>query len=149
MFVYVLLGLFAVMCTLAVLLGAGFYRNVTDHASAHAHDRIVGSYIRSMVASRATEGGVLIEKGAEGDILVLPETFEDEALVTRIYCYEGMLTECFGYQEDEFEPDVGEPVCEAQSLSAEYDGKLLRVTVFDADGSEHRLAIAVPEGGAE
>ena len=44
-FVFVLLGLFAVMSTLMVLLGAQMYRNTVDHATANNQGRESGTAI--------------------------------------------------------------------------------------------------------
>ena len=149
MFVYLLLGLFALVCTLAVLLGVGFYRSVAATAERNAEERIAGSFLRSMVASRAACGGVYVEPFEGSDVIVLPETIDGEELVTRIYCRGGMLLECFGYMEDEFDPELGEPVCSAERLEAVAGNGLLKVTVFTLDGGARSIAVAVPEGGGK
>ena len=47
-FVFLLLGLFAVFSTLMVLTGAKAYRGTVDRSDAHNRARIASSYIRSM-----------------------------------------------------------------------------------------------------
>ena len=55
-FVFVLLGLFAVMSTLMVLLGAQMYRNTVDHAEANNEGRLLGAYVRSMIRMGVAAG---------------------------------------------------------------------------------------------
>ena len=60
-FVFVLLGLFAVMSTLMVLLGAQMYRNTVDHATENNEGRVLGAYVRSMIRAEDAEGSVVVE----------------------------------------------------------------------------------------
>lgn len=147
LFVYVLIGLFALLCVMAVLVGAGVYRSVTVEQEAHSTERILTAYVRSMVRSHAEEGAVSVEKGTDGDMLVLTETYDDEELVTRLYCYEGRLCEQFTYAGDPFEPESGEVVCDAESLSAAVVNDVLNITVSGADGKTYKVTVAVPGSG--
>ena len=45
-FVFVLLGLFAVMSTLMVLLGAQMYRNTVDKTTENNEGRVLTAYVR-------------------------------------------------------------------------------------------------------
>lgn len=152
LFVYVLIGLFALLCVLAVLLGAGVFRSVSKKQEEHATERILTAYLRGMVRSHAEAGSISVEKGDNGDVLVLSESYDDEAFTTRLYCYEGSLCEQFTYAEDPFEPDSGEYVCDAASFSVEPGKGVLNVSVTGSDGTPYSVTVAAPgcgEGGAE
>ena len=57
-FVFVLLGLFAVMSTLMVLLGAQMYRGTVDRSADNNRDRVLAAYVRSMLRSGDARGAV-------------------------------------------------------------------------------------------
>ena len=57
-FVFMLLGIFAVFSTVMVLLSAKAYRGVVDKAAMHNSVRVASSYIRTMLRSD-DETGVL------------------------------------------------------------------------------------------
>ena len=78
-FVFVLLGLFAVMSTLMVLLGAQMYRNTVDHATANNEDRIVGAYVRSMIRAQDAADMVVIQDLGGVKALGLRDRLADEA----------------------------------------------------------------------
>ena len=48
-FVFLLLGLFAIFAVVMVLLGAGAYSRTTENAEAHNGQRVAPSYIRTMI----------------------------------------------------------------------------------------------------
>lgn len=60
-FVFLLLGLFAVMSTLLVLLGAQMYRSTVERSHANNQDRILEAYVRSMLRSGDARGAVGVE----------------------------------------------------------------------------------------
>ena len=60
-FVFLLLGLFAVFSTVMVLMGAKAYKGTADRAAEHNAQRIAGAYVRSMVRSDDQNGGVRVE----------------------------------------------------------------------------------------
>ena len=59
-FVFVLLGLFAVMSTLMVLLGAQMYRNTVDRSTANNEDRVLSAYVRSMIRAEDTHDAMIV-----------------------------------------------------------------------------------------
>ena len=66
-FVFLLLGVFAVMSTVTVLIGANVYRRSGEITQAHDDERILSTYARSMARSMDASGGVYVEtvKGYE------------------------------------------------------------------------------------
>ena len=129
-FIFVLLGLFALMSTLMVLLGSQMYRATVDRSQANNEDRVMGAYVRSMI--RSMDGGeVSVEAPGGIPAVALKETYDDEVYVTWIYQYEGQLYELFTELESDFNPDDGTPICPANSLSARLEGNLLTVDLTD------------------
>lgn len=143
-FVFVLLGLFAVMSTLMVLLGAQMYRNTVDYAEQNNEDRVLSAYVRSMVRADDAAESVSVEEheGVSGTLALRERIGEDE-YVTWLYCYEGMLYEQFTSREDEFDPAGGTAICEAQSFEPRLEGSLLTVEMADGRGEPCEVRVAL------
>ena len=103
-FVFVLLGLFAVMSTLMVLLGAQMYRNTVDQTAHTSQSRVLGAYVRSMVRGEDAEHSVTTETYDDVKVLALHETIDDSEYVTWLYCYQDQLYEQFTSEGDDFDP---------------------------------------------
>ena len=142
-FVFVLLGLFAIMSTLLVLLGAQMYRGTVEHTARNNNDRIMSAYVRSMVRAGDMEKGVVLEDYDGVKTIALRETLDDEEYVTWLYLYEGELFELFTDAETEFDPEMGDAICAAQAFEPELSDGLLTVRMQDEQGRpcEVRLAL--------
>ena len=133
-FVFVLLGIFAVMSTLMVLLGAQMYRNTVDHATANNEDRVLGAYVRSMIRAEDGADDVAVEEFDGTKVLALNESIEGENYVTWLYCYEGQLYEQYTSAGHDFEPQSGSAICPAQSFEPKISDGLLTVDMTDGAG---------------
>ena len=85
-FIFVLLGLFALMSTLMVLLGAQMYRATVDRSQYNNVNRVMGAYVRSMVRS-LDSGEISVEAPGGIPAVALKEqfssvTFSTEALAS-------------------------------------------------------------------
>ena len=152
-FVFLLLGIFAVFSTVMVLLGAKAYRAAVERTGVHNTARINTAYIRTMlraddeeaVFSIETVDGTVTEDGEERTVPVQTIALHNdygEEYVTRIYVYDGSLREWFTRASTPFRPGQGEIVCPADELIAELDGDLLTVRVRAGDDwSEVYLAL--------
>ena len=138
LFVFLLLGVFAVFSTVMVLLGVKAYRGAVERTEAHNASRISSAYIRSMLRSDDEAGafssesceGIVGEPGAEQAVTVDTLTLRNdygEAYITRIYVYDGFLREWFTRASEPFHPDRGEIVCPADEMTVESNGSLLTV----------------------
>ena len=94
-FVFVLLGLFALMSTLMVLLGAQMYRGTVDHSERNNDGRVLSAYVRSMVRAEDARGAVSVEEHGDMTALAMREEIDGEDYVTWLYQYEGQLYEQF------------------------------------------------------
>jgi hypothetical protein len=138
LFVFLLLGVFAVFSTVMVLLGVKAYRGAVERTEAHNASRISSAYIRSMLRADDEAGafsaesceGTVGEPGAEQTVTVNTLTLRNdygEAYITRIYVYDGFLREWFTRASEPFHPDRGEIVCPADEMTVESNGSLLTV----------------------
>ena len=141
-FVFVLLGLFALMSTLMVLLGAQMYHSTVDRSQYNNESRIMGAYVRSMVRSMDA-GQIGVEAPGGISALALRESWEDEEYVTWIYQYNGQLCEQFTEAEEAFNPDRGTEICPANSLSAELKDGLLTVRLTDGNDAPCLVQVAL------
>ncbi len=132
-FVFLLLGIFAVFSTVMVLLGAKAYKATAERAAEHNASRISNAYIRSMVRGDDCSSGVRLEEIDGLNIITLVNEYDGEEYLTRIYVYDGMLREWFTDAEADFEPEYGETVCAADEMKASLSGRLLRVQMRHGD----------------
>ena len=130
-FVFLLLGIFAVFSTVMVLMGARAYRNTAGNLERHNALRIAPAYVRSMVRADDGQGAVTVEEIGGVTAVTLRNEYDGDAYVTRIYCYDGFLYEWFTGAENEFIPEEGEKVCPCEGMTAETDGGLLTVRLLN------------------
>lgn len=142
-FVFVLLGLFAVMSTLMVLLGAQMYRNTVDHATENNEGRVLGAYVRSMIRAEDSAGDVAIEDHDGVNTLALYEMIDDERYVTWLYCYDGMMYEQFTSAERQFNPLSGTEICPAKAFAPKLNENLLTVDVVDGADRMDTVRVAL------
>ena len=143
LFVFLLLGIFALCSTLMVVFGAGAYRDSQNRLSRNDDRRILSSYVRSMVRAQDEEGAVYVEDAGGVRTVTLAYGFEEDAYLTRIYVADGYLREWFSDASREFVPAEGEKIAEASTMEADLENGLLSVQITDPAGEELRSVIAV------
>ena len=141
-FVFVLLGLFAVMSTLMVLLGAQMYRNTVEATARNNEDRVLGAYVRSMIRAGDVARAVSIEEYDGVTALAMRDTLGDGDFVTWLYCYEDSLYEQFTSQKD-FRPQAGTAICEARRFEPALEDGLLTVVMEDGKGRPCTVRVAL------
>ena len=142
-FVFVLLGLFAVMATLLVLLGAQMYQNTVRRAELNNDRRVLSSYVRSMVRAEDSLNAGCVEKYGDVTALAMHETLEERPYVTWIYAYDGHLRELFTSADRAFEPESGTMICEAQRFEPEISGRLVTMHMTDLKGESFDVQVAL------
>ena len=60
-FVFLLLGIFAIFSTIMVVMGAKAYRGMVEKADVHNSIRVASSYIRTMLRSNDETGVLRVE----------------------------------------------------------------------------------------
>ena len=150
-FVFLLLGIFAIFSTIMVVMGAKAYRGMVEKADMPNSIRVASSYIRTMLRSN-DETGVLRVEDVNGIQTITMENDYGDIYVTRIYLYDGKLREWFALAEIPFEPANGETVCSLDTMQAELKDGLLHVVVSE-HGTEMEIDYAPrttePAGGEE
>lgn len=139
-FVFLLLGIFAVFSTIMVLMSAKAYKGMVDEAALHNSIRVASSYIRTMLRSD-DETGVLKIEEVNGIHTITMENDWEDIYVTRLYVYEGKLREWFAMAEIPFVPENGETVCDLDSMKAEISDGILKVIVSE-NGTEMEIDFA-------
>ena len=142
-FVFVLLGLFAALSTLMVLLGAQMYRSTVEHAGFSSQHRILSSYVRGMVRAQDAENAVSVAEEAGIATLQLRENFEGETYVTYLYPYEGSLRELYTEESNGFRPDWGEIICPVGDFMPVLENGLLTVSMSDQNGTDASVIVAL------
>lgn len=147
-FVFVLLGAFAVMSTLMVLLGAQMYHRTVEFADGNNDKRVLGSYVRSMVRAYDRADAVSVEEHDGVVALAMRESFDGEVYVMRLYEYEGNV--CEQYTEDayDFDPALGDVVCAASQFEPVLEGNTLKVSFLGESGEPELVIVALRAGGA-
>ena len=130
-FVFLLLGVFAVFSTVMVLLSARVYKGTVERLAEHNAARIAPAYVRSMLRADDETGGVTVDEEAGVTAVTLHNEYDGDQYLTRIYCYDGTLREWFSDAEREFVPDEGEVVCDCDGLTASVESGLLTVNLLN------------------
>ena len=138
LFLFLLIGFFAIMSITLVLSGMQIYRQVTLQADENVEKQLALSYLNNKVRAYDGSGAVFVDTRDGISMLCLRERLDDEDFETLIYAYEGELCEQFTYMDEDFDPELGDRIVEVQSVRFEQIGpNLLRVDVILTDGSEH------------
>ena len=142
-FVFVLLGLFAVMSTLMVLLGAQMYRNTVDRSTANNEDRVLSAYVRSMIRAEDTRDAMAVGEYDGVKTLAMREDLDGEPYVTWLYCYDGHMYECFTSDDGTFNPESGTAICPAQRFEPSLENGLLTVDMINGKGEPETVRVAL------
>lgn len=150
-FVFLLLGTFALLSTLMVLLSAQMYRATVRQTETHNSQRLPGSYLLNAVHGADRAGAVEVLRLGDVDVLALNDLSDDEGYQTQMYCYGGYLRERYADAQEPFEPEYGEPVCALAGFTPALHGDLLQLRLTDEGGVERTLHVRLrcPPGGEE
>lgn len=172
LFIFLLLGIFAVTGTLLVLYATQVYSGTVERSDANNVDRILRSFITGTVRTGDEQGTLDVVDyrmyDAQGEIsehvYVLKQTvssvlFEDEelddpedesgaAVIKRLYCHGGKLMEYVSDEaDDEFDPmqGRGEELCPVADLVMDLDREsgMLNADFAGEDGKKYHVAICV------
>jgi len=143
-FVFLLIGMYALFSLLLVLIGAGVYQRITDTAETNAQVRTSLSYIASKVRAGDEAGAVAVERIDGVAVLAFGQSYDGELYITRIY----YLADEEGQGGALYEMamlDDGEPV----DLEDLWGGDpITEISAFDvrlADGGLE-LSVTMPDG---
>lgn len=140
LFVFLLLGMFAVFSMMTVVVGANVYRSVVEDTALEGQAAIPLSYLANKIRGMDAAGAVSVEAdGTVGPVLVLREEYEGDTLQTSIFAMDGALWEQYGYAEDGFDPELAERLMDVASFDAEKTGNQIGLSVCMANGDAEDL----------
>ena len=150
LFVFLLLGIFALSGAVMVLIGSQVYKGSADRTAAHNQDRIAAAYVRTKL--READGLAMLSAETLDGADHLEIDNEEEGTVTILYVKDGMLHEWYTVKQlaQTMDMDVwgGEPVCELDAMEFSVEGNL--VTAQLRYGEEQRTVkhtLRALEGG--
>lgn len=143
-FVFFLVGMFAVLAATLTLVSFRAYRSVSQTSSQNSEGLIALSYLFNKVHS-AEE--VALENCRGTDVLRLGESVDGAAYETRIYYADGALREYFCQRDEPFDGELGAEIARLDALSFQKDSpRLIRVEAVQPDGKRQSLHIALGAG---
>ena len=143
LFIFLLLGIFAVSSTVMVLIGAQAYKGSADRTAEHNADRIAAAYLRSKLRE-ADDREMLRAEDLDGaDMLRI--TNSEEGTVTMLYVYDGTLYEWYTLADlaESFDPGAAGDESALPDSGADADESALPDPGAAADES------ALPDPGAD
>lgn len=159
LFVFLLMGIFAVMSVLLVLYAAQSYTDSVDRSDVNNMKRILHSFISGTVQSSDTEGTLAVrsyicrDENGLSEVFVLRQSISEdpdsgEMTVRRLYCIGGKLREYVGTDTDDtFDPmlEKGEVLCDAADmvLCLDRDSGLLSADFADMEGRQYHIKTAL------
>ncbi len=150
-FVFLLVGLFAVSALMLTLIGTRVYRNVNEAGTQNSQSQLLVSYLGNKLRSYDACGSVAVESRDGLSVLRLSERLDGEAYETLIYGYDGAVYEQLVPTGQSFSPEDGQRIAEVESLSfALSDDGLATLSVVEASGKSRTLHVALrsaQEGG--
>ena len=142
-FIYVLLGVFALMSTALVLLGIRVYAHASEVGEENNQKRLRTSYVRTMLRAAEGAGAVTAETLDGLSVLTIRESYEEEEYLTRIYCYEGQLYEQYAEAALPFSPENGESICAAEGFTVRLEQGYIYIEITAPGGGTERILTAV------
>ncbi len=147
-FIFLLLGIFAVFSTVMVLFSAQFYRATVDQTTRHNEERVLYHYVVNAVRGNDAGGSVAVREEAGLPVLSLGWEADGDRYETRIYCHDGALRELFTDAADPFDPEDGEVICPAEGFIPVMEDGLLTLTLTDGRGETRTIHMALRCGEA-
>lgn len=148
-FVLLLFAIYAVMAIAVLALGANSYRALVRRDNENYNKRIITSYVAAKIRNHDTDDGAAVggfARAGEQDgieTLHLYEEIEGARYDVRIYYYDGYIRELFTLENLDLEPGAGNKVMEAEGLSLEQSGRIIRILATDSDGRKNDATVAL------
>lgn len=145
-FVFLLLGLFAVMGTVEVLFGALSYRSIVARSETDSVQWLVSSTIRHKVRAADRAGQIAVETLDGVDVLVLGDP--DNQCVTYLYTCDGELRELYLEAGEPFDPEMGEMIRDGVAgFSLWMDGQELTIEIQEELGNDQHITMMLYAAG--
>ena len=143
-FVFFLIGLFAATSLTLTLIGMRVYREVTVNATQNSSSQMMLHYLSNKIHTFDAVDSIAIEYRNGLDVLCLYETLDGQRYETAIYAYQGSVMELFTQTGIPFQPENGERLMEARSLTFMMPSpQLIEAKVVMPYGAAHTLRMAL------
>lgn len=139
---------FGATMLLSLAAGAGVYRRVADRVERSAGERVGLSYITAKIHSCDDAGAAFAGEFGGQDAVYLLQEYDGLTYETILYVYDGWLMEMFCEQGWEPDPENGQTISEAQSLTVSpTEEGLLRLEFTGTDGQKTAEDVYLRSGG--
>lgn len=148
-FVLVLFAVFAVTIVAVLALGANSYKSLVERDNESYNKRIITSYVSAKIRNNdqinsVEVGGFASADEADGvDTLHMYQDIEGATYDLRVYYYEGKIYEMLTLEGADMDPQDGNAIMDAQSLTFVRDGNIIHIASRDADGRENEATVAL------
>ena len=150
LFVFLLIGVFAITSLTLTLIGTRVYQRVANEASQNSDSRLALNYLASKLRTFDEAGCVSLETRDGLSVLCLRETYGDQLYETSVYLYDGQICERFALSDGEFDPKEGSPLMAASALHfSALSSQLLETRVTLENGETRSLCTALRTGFKE
>ena len=149
-FVFLLIAMFAVTSVTLTLIGTQVYHRVTHTAAQSSGAQVALSYLCNKVRTYDATGSIQLAQQNGTPVLCLYETIGDENYATMVYAWQGGIWERFAAADEPFQPENGERLADAQSLTFSLIAPdLMEATIVMPSGESRTLRMALRSGAAK
>lgn len=141
-------GVFAACLLFLLLTGADVYQKMRQRDTATYESRTAVQYMTTRVRQADRAERITAEMFDGLDALVLLEEIDGETYETKLYCYDGWLTELYAAADSDLSPADGEKILELRELELSLQDGLLQAKLTLPDGREESLSLQL-RGGRE
>jgi len=139
-------GVFAACLLFLLLTGADVYQKMRQRDTATYESRTAVQYMTTRVRQADRAESIVAEAFDGLDALVLQEEIEGETYETKLYCYDGWLTELYAAADSDLSPADGEKILELKGLELSLQDGLLQAKLTLPDGREEELSLQLRSG---
>ncbi|MBR2383032.1 MAG: DUF4860 domain-containing protein [Anaerotignum sp.] len=139
-------GVFAACLLFLLLTGADVYQKMRERDTATYESRTAVQYMTTRVRQADRAESITAEMFDGLDALVLLEEIEGETYKTKLYCYDGWLTELYAAACSDLSPADGEKILELKGLELSLQDGFLQAKLTLPDGREEELSLQLRSG---
>jgi len=139
-------GVFAACLLFLLLTGADVYQKMRQRDTATYESRTAVQYMTTRVRQADRAESITAEMFDGLDALVLLEEIEGETYKTKLYCYDGWLTELYAAAGSDLSPADGEKILELKGLQLSLQDGFLQAKLTLPDGREEELSLQLRSG---
>ena len=157
LFIFLLIGMYALFSLLLVLIGVKVYRNVVQSTERNAELRTTIGYLSGRL--RATDGVVELRQEGDYTVMCIANALGEADYETRIYYmdldgddHDGLYEEVVDKTEP-FDPEMGELITGIGSFQMGQKGDMIELTLDTKEGEKYWMHLKLqpyqlaPKGG--